>query len=876
MNHSLASFSSHRTGHLILLTAGLLSLIAWTTVQPPVHIAVPLCIGLSWAVSLAVTRCFRRLCLLEQCIALTLIIGCSLELAALFPERLHMIIVMGVVTGSFACYFFVIEQPALAWLTVTLGLTTAPFTELHLERNLWTLIACLTGTLHIIRNGLQPVFDKRRLRWASGIWILMTGLTLISASWAVYPYTSLRFTGILMFNFLVFLQVVTLLSADDQRRRFITVILSFAGVYILAAAVSFLERVLGLGWLHATGFRIYVFERHPNYAIFFLLFTLPLWLTGMNNTRNRVRIMHAAGFFAALLYLLLLSFSRQFYIVLLLYLICIPLLFPIKTMRRFLHRILFSGAGLLFLILVFSESSRARIRSIINLSASLRYNAWRVFMDLVSERPFLGYGMGSARYIYPRALAFFKPGEPSTRQFLFEAHNAYIDILVSLGCAGLVVFLLFLGICTFSRPRQNDIETRIAVILGMTVWIDLFFNFRIHAQDTSVYLMVFLGFIAVVHAGRERINRPLHPPVKKWLLFLPVFPIILFCSTPWLGKHFISEAQRLLPDQNWPHITADFQKAALVEPLNSHPQYYLAMCYENMNNPAESIRYHTRAVDRCPNYPFYRYHLAKTLAENNKIDNAMQHLETAAVLEPYDADARVRFNLGILRWRQGDHRNARQDFWTALLLNPALIDDPYWDFNRDLKTLLTHDVYNFLGGFTSLGPVTEFNLKHLNSAVQLMMRCGHEDFALRCLTAAARTYPANPDIIHQAVYTLIEKDRYDTAQELIYTALAHNKKTPQLYNYLGFIYLRQNEFDMAYYCARQSFVHWNEIAVDNFLGYQLIAEIARRTDNRNLLSDVLPSVAYLAGGKYARQAADLSIHIGTDSYLVKAIQLDAP
>ncbi|MGB3975942.1 MAG: O-antigen ligase family protein [bacterium] len=868
-----ASFSGNR---LILVSIALLSMVTWIIVRPFVLAAVPIAIGLSWLVFLFVTKSFSLPCLFEQFTALSIITGCSLELIALFPERLAMIILMAVLTGFWAEYFLFRQKPALAWLTVTLGLSTAPLTELHLDRNLWVLTACLAGTLYMVNNRALPIFEKRRLKWASMAWVLITCITLAGTLWSVYPYYAHRFTGILIINFFIFLQIVSIASSNDQRRLLLKTLLSFAGVYVLAAGTAFMERVLGLGWLNATGFRIYVFERHPNYAIFFLLHTLPFWLLYVKDSRPKERAFLLTGFISSLLYLLLLSFSRQGYIVLAVYLIAF-LLFGSKTIiRKYIYRAALISAGFSVIVFLLSDSLKNRIKSIFDLTNSLRFNAWRVFWDLIIEKPFQGYGMGSARYIYPKALSYFRPGEPATRQFLFEAHNAYIDILVSLGCIGLIIFLFFLGICTFAKSRKEDFESQIAFVLGIAVWIDLFFNFRIHAPDTSTYLMVFLGFIIAVHAKHDKPFITKQIMVKPWLSFLLLIPLFLFCSLPWLGKHFVSKGQKLLSGNDWTKITRCFQNAAYLEPLNAHPQYYLALCYENINDIDQAINHHKRAVDLCPNYPFYRYFLAVALMERNQVDEAENHLMTAAALEPYDEDARVRFNLGILRWRRGEYLDAKQDFWTSILLNPKLIDDPYWEYNKDLKTNLIRDLYNYLGGFLSLGATTEHNLKHLIPAVEAVLRSGDKNFALRCLLTTAMNYPFFPEIVNQAVYMLIDNGRADIAKDVIYHSLANNETNPYLYNYLGLIYLLEKNFDMATFCVRRSFAQWEGIAIDNFLGYQLLVEIGRQTNNQMLLSNVLPSVAYLENGRYARQAADLSVHIGTDSYQVKPIGLKKP
>ncbi len=489
----------HATAWMALIGATLI----WPLASPLIDIGI-LAVLTGFLLTLMVIHRRNGIVLVEQLAAAVILAGCTLELCAEFPERRYLLLLMGSLTGWFSSRFFHRAQSAAAWLTITMGLSTAPFTELFLERNIWILAACLMGSLHTIHSGRLHIQTNQRLQWAIGAWILLIILTICSGFWSVYPYVSLRFTGILIFNLLVFLQVIATMGQESRRREFVLIILSFAGVYCLAAAWSFAGRVTSLGWINATGFRIYVFERHPNYTIYYLLMTLPLWLHLMNESKFRIRFLATLGLLTSLCYLVFLSYSRQGYIIIFLYLALLVVLSHTASSRRFIIRIFLIGSGIFISVFLLSTSLRERLLSIATPDYSLRYNAWKVFIDLIIDKPILGYGMGVNRYIYPKALGFLSPLQPATRQFLFEAHNAYIDILVSLGIVGLTVFVAFLCICTFTKIRGIGFENRIALVMGIGIGIDLIFNYRLHAQDTSVFMMVFLGYIAVVNSKLDR------------------------------------------------------------------------------------------------------------------------------------------------------------------------------------------------------------------------------------------------------------------------------------------------------------------------------------------------------------------------------------
>lgn len=850
----------------------ILALSIWFIAFPGESVRVIACLALLTILLLVVIGHHRAI-VLQFAAAGIIVAGCTIELSRQFPERTLLMILMALVTVFFTFRFLRSGEYAVAWLIVTLGMSTAPFTELFLERNLWTLGSCMIGMIQTIRSRRLHIQSSSRLRWASGAWIFLILLTLISCAWSVYPYVTLRFAGILVFDFMILLQVLAASSQENRRGNLVTTILAFAGVYCLAAAIAFAARISAFGWLNATGFRIYVFERHPNYAIFFLLNTLPLWLLPLNRSNRLLRWLSAAGLLVSTLYLIFLSYSRQGYIVLLVFAMVLLFLSRTNVMRRLVLRIFIPGIFVLAGIFLISSSLRDRFLTIGSTTTDLRLNSWKVFLDLFIDQPLIGYGLGTNRYIYPKALSFLRPAEPATRQFLFEAHNAYVDFLVGMGVIGLGVFLLFLCICTVSRTKGMDPEVRIARILSIALWIDLFFNFRLHAQDTGVFLMVFLGFIAAINAKQDRVSEPGRRPAYPVLQYFLLTLAILFCSTPWLGKRFVSRAQDFLAIQDWSKVHKYFKLASIMEPLNAHPRYYLGLCHDAMLQPDVARYEYQTAVNLCPNYPFYRFYLAKAYAENHQFEDAMKELEIARNLEPNDSDGRVRFNLGILEWRLGYRELARQDFFSSLLLNPSYTDDPYWENNQEMKQMLVEDFTNLAGSYLSNTFMTYENLKYLPAIIDILIKSGHQDFAMRTIVTCAYNYADNIDVVIKAVEMLVQRTQYKTAEEIIYFALRFHPLDPHLCSYLALLYLNAGDYGMARYCAKQSLDNWREISVDNFMSYQILNETAVRTGDHAMLSRVKRAIDYLSNGRYVRQTNDLSIHIGSNSYLVKPVQI---
>ncbi len=190
-----------------------------------------------------------------------------------------------------------------------------------------------------------------------------------------------------------------------------------------------------------------------------------------------------------------------------------------------------------------------------------------------------------------------------------------------------------------------------------------------------------------------------------------------------------------------------------------------------------------------------------------------------------------------------------------------------------LKNRIIDDFINFSGCFTSQTHILDEYFRYLPPTIDILVLAGHPDMANLRLHAASLNFPQYLEIVLKSVEMLISHDRLSEARSLIYYALNWNPENSFLLNYLGFIYLKSGEYPMARHCAEKSLLEWREISVDNFVAYQILSEVARITGDRDLYLQVQSGIDYLSNGRYNRQTSDLSIHIGSESYLVKPIQI---
>jgi len=467
----------------------MVSAYAWVLVRPKFSITeVVVYVGLAaaaWIIS--GDRPGWNLSILSRLSVILLVIGCTIHSTDLFPERGPVIWFYVPFTVWFATASFKSQNKLFGYLLPAIVLGAAPYTELHLERNPWTLCAALFFLVEVIRgSGLK--FRTRELYAMFGF-ALFIGVVASGVFWSVYPYATIRHLGILLYDWALFAGIILALQNRENRDRFIMFLAALIGTYLIFAFVAVGTRMFHMGIWEGIGLRVLAFSRHPNYVIMPVLLSIPMWFYLLGKTKRLAdRVLWFTGLLFSLIYIIVFSYSRQGLVVLGLYgLLGILFFRKTKLWKLFLTGIVLT-AGILSFSLIYFRAIFLRVQSIFDLANSLRFNAWKIFWELILDRPILGYGLGTNRYIYPQAFGEFNQAVIPTRQFLFEAHNAYIDIWLGTGIIGLSVFLLFLMFSTVTRFDFKNPDSRYWVMISAAIFIDLFFNYRLHAQDTGVFL----------------------------------------------------------------------------------------------------------------------------------------------------------------------------------------------------------------------------------------------------------------------------------------------------------------------------------------------------------------------------------------------------
>lgn len=300
----------------------------------------------------------------------------------------------------------------------------------------WTMLFCFS--LYTLVLNKRPFFNNvRRVRSI----LIVCLLLLLSVIWSEYPLITLRRAVLSIFA--VFSLLIGIIYIKD-RRCLISVIYK---VVIVAFIFNVITLIAGFGFSDGLDFSgihghknttgliaslalwitLYARSFHvTKISLKFNTFYVFGWLVILLLTHSKTSI--ALVIFSPIIWFGLVVFSRMLKIQIFTSFVALVLFFTLP----FTIFLLFKGVGLIELVGDMGG----------DISLTGRDFIWNFVLGYINERPILGVGYG----------AFWDVGEGAFNQgshghgraylrFLHQAHNGYLDILVSLGIVGLLAVL---------------------------------------------------------------------------------------------------------------------------------------------------------------------------------------------------------------------------------------------------------------------------------------------------------------------------------------------------------------------------------------------------------------------------------------------------
>jgi lipoprotein NlpI len=346
---------------------------------------------------------------------------------------------------------------------------------------------------------------------------------------------------------------------------------------------------------------------------------------------------------------------------------------------------------------------------------ALRLAIWRNTVEMIKDRPWIGWGLGNHKVFYPlyyrKAVkeAFF-----SETSQLSHVHNDFLQAFAELGLVGMA-FLMWLGVVsgiTVFRltSRRYPVHVRfwtmaIAVaIVGL--FVNALFSFPFQRSIPPAVFMVFIGALGVFYAGE---GRTCYEIKQRWLILCTI--LVVSVAWMWLirfhalgiacDRHFMRMTQ-LEKAGNWSGVILEAKRAhhynpartkvlsylgrayveigkyedgakALEKVIAAYPNHMNALlnigvAYGSMGAYDNALGVYERVLRIKPDYAKVHNNMGNIYMKQKKLDAAIQEFELAAELD--SGNSIIHFNLGTAYMHMKQHEKAAQAFQNAVELNP--------------------------------------------------------------------------------------------------------------------------------------------------------------------------------------------------------------
>lgn len=311
----------------------------------------------------------------------------------------------------------------------------------------------LIGILLILVLIFRTITSQSRLKIPSPLWKwlgIFLLLSIVSSLFSEFPGTSVNNLRKMLTAFIVFYFTLYFFREKDITSTLSKIFILSISSSALLSVVGYLFDipVLSIGHEGTALKRATGAENDPNFMASMAIFSLPFICHYLSVVKNSLEKFFLFSLFAINIAAIILTYSRSGAVVL-----GIVMILLIRFYSHYItpKRLGFSIIGLFAGLLVFALSMPAsywdRLGTVTDTKTDTSLGRRWSYLDVAQERfldsPVLGSGPGTFRDYYAEsihALAFQKEGKTNRR----AAHNAYVEILIGTGIAGLLCYLALL------------------------------------------------------------------------------------------------------------------------------------------------------------------------------------------------------------------------------------------------------------------------------------------------------------------------------------------------------------------------------------------------------------------------------------------------
>jgi len=260
---------------------------------------------------------------------------------------------------------------------------------------------------------------------------------------------------------------------------------------------------------------------------------------------------------------------------------------------------------------------------------------WQSAVEMIKERPLVGFGAGSFGIVYPR----FKLEMANETNY---AHNLPLQLWAETGVIGLFIFVLFV-IYLFRKCLKNDRDLiKMGVLFGSLAFLlHNIFDYSFYIPQVAIVFWVLVAL--VVKPAIEKNESSLTKKEKTYrvtLKYILVFLIsfgIYYNLFKFQAQVNFEKGERALVIKKYNIATQYLTKAVNFSLKNDFAYYLLAITYEHQYQTIFSnlvIENYTKAISLNPHYTFYYFDLGTYFRKFRRIDEAKTYFQQALKLYP--------------------------------------------------------------------------------------------------------------------------------------------------------------------------------------------------------------------------------------------------
>ncbi|MFA6106943.1 MAG: O-antigen ligase family protein [Patescibacteria group bacterium] len=328
-------------------------------------------------------------------------------------------------------------------------------------------------------------------------------------------------------------------------------------------------------------------------------------------------------------------------------------------------------------------------------SAGIRLYYYDAAINIIKERPFIGYGPDSQNYYFARHYAPYYAVLERINTYPDRAHNEVLDILITTGFFGLSAWLALFYFLAARLVRNREIffekEGRaIAAVLFGLCSFAVYLLFSFVTAVSAIYLWFFLAFCSKLSWREKRekvfafsLKTPIMIIGVLALFFLLVFLIYAFNLKFTLADYYHRQARLALMKNDISGSFVNFEKTIELLPREKYyPEQMAAQLYGAIINlpDAEAKKLALEELkDNLNRIGFSRLSfegkaylaiISGLLSEYGEADRIFLTLS-----RDYPGFARIYLDWGNSYSDRKDYKTALEKYYSALIRYPRL-DDP--------------------------------------------------------------------------------------------------------------------------------------------------------------------------------------------------------